>query len=134
MHPISFQLACNAPPCFPEPKFSWVIADKLGDNNPTEVIESKRLTIDLKGNLHFGNVIQNDQMGTKIYMCKMYNPNLRTTKEGSESKIEVIFGKYWQSLLYLASNEGIQTGTYIFVSPGVSLNMLFADLQFHQNY
>ena len=68
--------------------------DNVGDKIPTTVVESKRLTIDLKGNLHFGNVIYNDQMGTKIYLCKIYNPYLRTTKEGSESRIEIDPGKY----------------------------------------
>ena len=89
MHPISFQLECNAPASFPVSSFSWIIAERVGDKNPTIVVESKRLTIDLYGNLHFGNVIQNDQVGTKIYMCKMYNPYLRVTKEGSESRIKV---------------------------------------------
>ena len=94
MHPISFQVECIAPNYYPVATFSWFIGDEVGDLHPTPVNESKRLTIDLKGNLHFGNVIQNDQMGTKIYMCTMYNLYLRTTKYGSESRIEVNPGKY----------------------------------------
>ena len=89
MQPISFQLECIAPPSFPAASFTWITGDGVDHKNYIPVTESMCLTIDLKRNLHFANVIQNDQMGTNIYLSSMRNWVLATTVLGCQSRIKV---------------------------------------------
>lgn len=117
------KLDCQKIKSVPPPTYRWVIAQSVVDDLPTPVSLSERINIDDEGNLHFANVLENDEQLSLLYKCVVYNAVKDISAGGSYSRIDVLTGSPPTNPPAIAFQSDV---TYALLTQTLNLRCIFS--------